>query len=174
MSTTLGKSGSDYRFYIYARELKSEFDLDLDIYGDDHDYNDGAKAMLLSASVALGIDGGYGDVDNYGDVFLKCKETGDVVSATGSESIVANENDQFIVCDDISEYLGNYATFTFTAKNEYSDDDLDNMRPTLAQNYKKIQFKLADPLGEPVRIFERCQMAIIVKPNWKYGAPELS
>ena len=124
MSTSLQKSGSDYKFYIYAEELKSEFDLDLNIYGDDHDYNDGAKAMLLSTSVALGIDGGYGDVDNYGDVFLKCKETGDVVSATGSESIVANENDQFIVCDDISEYLGNYATFTFTAKNEYSDDDL--------------------------------------------------
>ena len=150
---------------LILREFKTVHNLDLEIVEEGvwpptwARYSDWPN--LMPPSVGQLIAGGFSRtayMDYASGLFIKNKTTG-IQSSVGSSLWSALDSD-------IISYFGGNATFEWTSYNEWSDDDIHNLR--LAEfhegtNTGKIELFVTTTTGSPI-------LAAFV-PNWKFGAP---
>jgi len=187
------KSGSIYRGIIIAIEHKFVFDLDLEISG--MGWN---VLPPLSAKLCLGAYGlhdydpaegwQYTEADEGKTVtsYAKCSTTSASVeisrAAMGSISgscsgFPSTQWKGYVLDADIKSYIGSghgSQEFIITARDDFSNDELDEVRPTADDDGQaEIELYLsggADPeYGGKYNMAGQCY--VVIEPNWKFGAP---
>jgi len=151
---------------LILREFKTVHNLDLEIVEEGVWPPTWARYSswpnLMPPSVGQLIAGGFygaANMDHADGLIMKNKTTGIQSSVSGVAWWSALDSD-------IISYFGGNATFEWTSYNEWSDDDIHNLR--LAEfhegtNTGKIELFVTSTTGSPI-------LAAFV-PNWKFGAP---
>jgi len=176
--------------YVKTREFKVTFDLsDLEIVGDSgwppsyHPY-DSWPNIMPPTSAKIYITGGadYGDLwyassQSFSGLYIKNKS--DSVQTEIELDVYANSDPwQLHIADAISKFSSSI-TLEFSSYNEWSEADVKQACSDLGSTehsgdhyYCKRSLALHDtvsyssPAGGEI-----APIALIVKPNWKYGAP---
>jgi len=183
---------SQYRAEMYQLEHRFTFDLDLEI-------SDMGWSVLPPLSAKLCVAGyaafeytadPWNDYDHLmtADIscMIKCSTTSveldlpqETCEDTGPYGHAAPEKARkgYVLDPDIKNYVGNghgSEQFILTARDDFSSDELDELRPddpsgAYAMSCKTVAWLSPTWCTPPNNMAGMCY--VVIEPNWKYGAP---